>query len=129
MVKNNYSSEANKVLAFDLQKQQDLYGHSSQANKFATAEDNNSDAAQIVLPRSLMKEINGIWSNKIKSEKIMRERKLNSYNGNIPSIDISGSLTNLEDQKPNSPPMIVLSNRLPFVLKRNKDGSLTRKAR
>ena len=129
MVKNNYSSEANKALAFDLQKQQDLYGHSSQANEFATTEDNNSNAAPIVLPGSLMKEINGIWSNKIKSEKIMRERKLNSYNGNIPSIDISGSLTNLEDQKSNSPPMIVLSNRLPFVLKRNKDGSLTRKAR
>ena len=129
MVKNNYSSEANKVLAFDLQKQHDLYGHSSQANEFATTEDNNSNAASIVLPGGLMKEINGIWSNKIKSEKIMRERKLNSYNGNIPSIDISGSLTSLEDQKPNSPPMIVLSNRLPFVLKRNKDGSLTRKAR
>ena len=129
MVKNNYSSEANKVLAFDLQKQQDLYGHSSQANEFEITEDNNSNVAPVVLPGSLMKEINGIWSNKIKSEKIMRERKLNSYNGNIPSIDISGSLTNLEDQKSNSPPMIVLSNRLPFVLKRNKDGSLTRKAR
>ena len=129
MVKNNYSSEANKVLAFDLQEQQDLYGHSSQADEFAATEDNNSNVAPIVLPGSLMKEINGIWSNKIKSEKIMRERKLNSYNGNIPSIDISGSLTNLEDQKSNSPPMIVLSNRLPFVLKRNKDGSLTRKAR
>ena len=129
MVKNNYSSEANKVLAFDLQKQQDLYGHSSQADEFATTEDNNSNVAPIVLPGSLMKEINGIWSNKIKSEKIMRERKLNSFNGNIPSIDISGSLTSLEEQKPNSPPMIVLSNRLPFVLKRNKDGSLTRKAR
>lgn len=129
MVKNNYSSEANKVLAFDLQKQQDLYGHSSQANEFAITEDNNSNVAPVVLPGSLMKENNGIWSNKIKSEKIMRERKLNSYNGNIPSIDISGSLTNLEDQKSNSPPMIVLSNRLPFVLKRNKDGSLTRKAR
>ena len=129
MVKNNYSSEANKVLAFDLQEQQDLYGHSSQADEFAATEDNNSNVAPIVLPGSLMKEINGIWSNKIKSEKIMRERKLNSYNGNIPSIDISGSLTSLEEQKPNSPPMIVLSNRLPFVLKRNKDGSLTRKAR
>ena len=129
MVKNSYASEANKVLAFDLQEQQDFYEQSSRADEFATTEDNNPNVTPTVFPGSPMKEINGIWSNKIRSEKIMRERKLNSYNGNIPSIDIRGSLTSLEDKESKSPPMIVLSNRLPFVLKRNKDGSLTRKAR
>ena len=127
MVKNSYTSEANKALAFDLQEQQRLNELNRRADDI-TINDDNSDFAPLVLPGSAIKEINGIWSNKIKSEKIMRERKLNSYNGN-PSIDVSGSLTSLEDQKQYSPPMIVLSNRLPFVLKRNKDGTLTRKAR
>ena len=129
MVNNTYTSEANKELAFDLPVEQSLYEFSSQAEEFALSVTGCPNISPIVVPGSPIKHINGIWSNKIRNEKIMRERKLNSYNGNIPSIDVSGSLTSLEERKQSSPPMIVLSNRLPFVLKRNKDGSLTRKAR
>ena len=73
-----------------------------------------------------MKHTNGIWTEKIKREKIMRERKLNSPPKVAPIIDISDDgLANSEQQ----PPMIVLSNRLPFVLKRNKEGGLVRQSR
>ena len=129
MVKNTYTSEADKELAFDLSVGQSFYELSSQAEEVASSGIDSLNISPIVVPGSPIKHINGIWSNKIRNEKIMRERKLNSYNGNIPSIDISGSLNSLEEKKQSSAPMIVLSNRLPFVLKRNKDGSLTRKAR
>ena len=129
MVKNTYTSEADKELAFDLSVGQSFYELSSQAEEVESSGNDSLNIAPIVVPGSPIKHINGIWSNKIRNEKIMRERKLNSYNGNIPSIDISGSLHSLEEKKQSSAPMIVLSNRLPFVLKRNKDGSLTRKAR
>ena len=77
-----------------------------------------------------LKHESGIWSDKIRSEKIMRERKVNKVRSDfeIPVIGINDELVKL-DEKKQQPPMIVLSNRLPFVLKRDDKGSLVRKAR
>ena len=88
----------------------------------------NGFGSSISLPSSpygTVKHTAGIWTEKIKREKIMRERKLNK---GAPDIDISDALGN-SDAKKQQTPMIVLSNRLPFVLKRNEGGGLVRKAR
>ena len=78
-----------------------------------------------------LRHANEIWDEKIQGERIRRERKLNlPINGCMPSIDINNGASQLDIKTQNpSPPMIVLSNRLPFVLKRNEKGSLVRKAR
>ena len=78
-----------------------------------------------------LRHANGVWGEKIQGERIRRERKLNlPINGCMPSIDINNGASQLDIKTQNtSPPMIVLSNRLPFVLKRNEKGSLVRKAR
>ena len=78
-----------------------------------------------------LRHANEIWDEKIQGERIRRERKLNlPINGCMPSIDINNGASPLDIKTQNtSPPMIVLSNRLPFVLKRNEKGSLVRKAR
>ena len=81
-----------------------------------------------------LKHANEIWGEKIQGERIVRERKLNlPINGCMPSIGNNNGASHtshldIKTQNP-SPPMIVLSNRLPFVLKRNEKGSLARKAR
>ena len=84
-------------------------------------------------PCGSAKHVNGIWTDKITKEKILRERKLNSSPRNspprsAPQVDISAAIENSGGKKEQSP-MIVLSNRLPFVLKRNEKGGLIRKAR
>ena len=78
-----------------------------------------------------LKHANEVWGEKIQGERIMRERKLNlPINGYMPSIGIKNGASQLDIKTQNpSPPMIVLSNRLPFVLKRNEKGNLVRKAR
>ena len=79
-------------------------------------------------PCGSAKHVNGIWTDKITKEKILRERKLNSPPRCAPHVDISAAIENSGGKKEQSP-MIVLSNRLPFVLKRNDKGGLIRKAR
>ena len=78
-----------------------------------------------------LKHANEILGEKIQGERIRRERKLNlPINGCMPSIGINDEASHLDIKTQSSPPpMIVLSNRLPFVLKRNEKGTLVRKAR
>ena len=70
-------------------------------------------------------------ANGVQGDRIVRERKLNlPINGCMPSIGINAEASPLDIKtQSSSPPMIVLSNRLPFVLKRNEKGTLVRKAR
>ena len=78
-----------------------------------------------------LKHANGVWGEQIQGERIVRERKLNlPINGCMPPIGINDEASHLDIKTQSSPPpMIVLSNRLPFVLKRNEKGTLVRKAR
>ena len=78
-----------------------------------------------------LRHANGIGGEKIQGDRIVRERKLNlPINGCMPSIGINAETSHLDIKtQSSSPPMIVLSNRLPFVLKRNEKGTLVRKAR
>ena len=78
-----------------------------------------------------LKHANGSWGEKIPGERIVRERKLNlPIHGCMPSIGMNDEASHSDIKTQSSPPpMIVLSNRLPFVLKRNEKGTLVRKAR
>ena len=78
-----------------------------------------------------LRHANGVCGEKIQGERIVRERKLNlPINGCMPAIGINAEASPLDIKTQSSPPpMIVLSNRLPFVLKRNEKGTLVRKAR
>ena len=86
----------------------------------------DSNAAYVPL-----RHANGVCGEKILDERIVRERKLNlPINGCMHSIGINAEASHLDIKTQSSPPpMIVLSNRLPFVLKRNEKGTLVRKAR
>ena len=116
------SQEGNKQLSLDLGYKEAFNGLNNQHNGTASYDNNDS--------HNLLTHVNNKLSDNIISEKIKRERKLNTRKGDIgiPMLATSHDLPKLDERK-EQPPMIVLSNRLPFVLKRNENGLLFRRAR
>ena len=104
------------------------YDHVSKSTDEEGYLNNSLDSNGAYVP---LKHANGVWGEQIQGERIVRERKLNlPINGCMPPIGINDEASHLDIKTQSSPPpMIVLSNRLPFVLKRNEKGTLVRKAR
>ena len=104
------------------------YDHVSKSTDEEGYLNNSIDSNGAYVP---LKHANGVWGEQIQGERIVRERKLNlPINGCMSSIGINAEASHLNIKTESSPPpMIVLSNRLPFVLKRNEKGTLVRKAR
>ena len=70
-------------------------------------------------------KLNGHISNEAKQSQRYEER-VPDGEGSVSLSQEDPSLSSLDQQQP---PMFVLSNRLPFVLKRNQYGKLIRKSR
>ena len=120
MVKELYKEEKNDQVPWDLENA--LNGFHNQHNGDASHEKNTD--------HNLLTCVNNNLNDGLINKKITRERKVNSPRadiGNILTVS-NNDLAKLDETK-EQPSMIVLSNRLPFVLKRNERGGLIRKAR